>query len=74
MARQTKYHTDSKGKILRYKGGTPVRNDDFEEGPTDTAYREAARLGLKKRVEAMLRAGVPVPDELLKRAKIKKKN
>ena len=74
MARQKTYLTDSNGNIRRYKGGQPVRNADFENEPTDTAYREAARKTLKQRVQYMLDIGLPVPDELLKRAKISKKN
>lgn len=72
MPKQSRYLTDSKGNILKYKGGQPVRLDDFDQGPTDTGYTEAKQMSLKQRVQLMLDSGVSVPDALLKRARIKR--
>lgn len=58
------YLTDSKGNIIKFSDGTPVPLDYFTQDPTDT-FRIDNAGDRKKRIEAMLKAGNPVPEKLL---------
>jgi len=70
VAKYGKYLLDNEGKVFRYANGQPVRLEDFDQEPSDMSYAEAKKLSYKERVQMMLDSGVPVTDEMLRKAGI----
>ena len=68
MANSDEYLLDKEGNVFRYANDQPVRLEDFDQEPSDKSYAEAEKLSYKERVQMMLDFGVPVPDELLRKA------
>jgi hypothetical protein len=70
MANSDKYLLDNEGNVFRYANGQPVRLEDFDQEPSSRSYAEAEKLSYKERVQMMLDSGVPVTDEMLRKAGI----
>ena len=68
MAKYGKYLLDNEGKVFRYANGQPVRLEDFDQEPSAKSYAEAEKLSYKERGQMMLDSGVPVTDEMLRKA------
>jgi hypothetical protein len=71
MANSDKYLLDNEGNVFRYANGQPVRLEDFDQEPSSRSYAEAEKLSYKERVQMMLDSGVPVTDEMLRKAGMK---
>ena len=68
MAKYGKYLLDNEGNVFHYANGQPVRLEDFDQEPSDKAYAEANKISYKERVQMMLDSGIPVTDEMLRKA------
>jgi hypothetical protein len=68
MSNSDKYLLDKDGNVYRYANGQPVRLEDFDQEPSDRSYAEANKLSYKERVQMMLDIGVPVSDDILRKA------
>ena len=68
MSNSDKYLLDQEGNVYRYANGQPVRLEDFDQEPSAKSYAEAKKLSYKERVQMMLDSGVPVTDEMLRKA------
>ena len=68
MAKYDKYLLDDDGNIIHYASGQPVLLEDFDQEPSDKSYAEAKKRTYKGLMQIMLDSGVPVTDEMLRKA------
>lgn len=68
MNKFDEYLLDDDGNIIHYSDGTPVRLEDFDQEPSAKSYAEVNNMSYKDLVQKMLDAGVPVTDEMLRKA------
>jgi hypothetical protein len=70
MVTYNKYLFDDEGNIIHYANGSPVRLEDFDQEPSSRSYAEAEKRPYKELVQMMLDSGVPVTEEILRKAGI----
>jgi hypothetical protein len=70
MVTYDKYLLDDEGNIIHYANGRPVRLEDFDQEPSARSYAEAKKRPYKELVQMMLDSGVPVTEEMLRKADI----
>ena len=70
MMEESTYHRPVTVQPVGSTSGSPVRLEDFDQEPSARSYAEAEKRPYKELVQMMLDSGVPVTEEILRKASI----